>query len=63
MYPNYSKAFLELKDVFIIKVIHADSVLRIFIETKSSEQICPCYGCKTKRVHDYRIQEIDDIIF
>lgn len=63
MYPNYSKAFLDLKDVFVKKVIQADSFLKIFIETKPSEQICPCCGCKTKRVHDYRIQEIDDTPF
>jgi transposase len=60
MYPNYSKALLNLKDVFIKNVIQADSFLKIFIETKPSEQTCPCCGCKTKRVDDYRIQKIDD---
>jgi len=48
MYPNYSKAFLDLKDVFVKKVIQADSFLKVFIETKPSEQTCPCCGCKTK---------------
>ena len=63
MYPNYSKAFLDLKDVFVKNVIQEDSFLKVFIETKPSEQTCPCCGCKTKRVHDYRIQEIDDTPF
>ena len=63
MYPNYSKAFLDLKDVFVKKVIQADSFLKVFIETKPSDQICPCCRCKTRRVHDYLIQEIDDTPF
>jgi len=58
MYPNYSKAFLDLKDVFVKKVIQADSFLKIFIETKPSEQICPCCGCKTKRVHDFESRKL-----
>lgn len=63
MYPTYSKAFLDLKDVFVKKVIQADSFLKVYIETRTSEQTCPCCGCKTKRVHDYRIQEIGDTPF
>ena len=61
MYPNYSKILLNLKDVFIRRSIHSDSSLKIFIETHPKEQICPCCGQKTKRVHDYRLQEIQDI--
>ena len=60
---NYSKAFLDLKDVFVKNVIQADSFLKVFIETKPSEKTCPRCGCKTKRVHDYRIQQIDDTPF
>lgn len=62
MYPNYSKILLNLKkDVFIRRSIHSDSSLKIFIETHPKEQICPCCGQKTKRFHDYRLQEIQDI--
>jgi transposase len=61
MYPNYSKAFLDLEDVFVKKVIPADSSLKIFIETRTTEQSCPCCSSSTKRVHDYRTQKIDDI--
>jgi hypothetical protein len=34
MHPNYSKAFLDLKDVFVKNVIQADSFLKVFTETK-----------------------------
>ena len=61
MYPNYSKFFLDLEDVFVKKVITADTFIKIFIETKPSEQICPCCSQKTKRIHDYRMQQICDI--
>lgn len=50
MYPNNTKAFFNLKNVFVKNVIQADSFLKIFIKTKPSEQTYPCYGCKTKRV-------------
>ena len=61
MYPNYSKFFLDLEDVFVKKVVSADCFNKIFIETKPTEQICPCCGNKTKRIHDYRVQQICDI--
>ncbi|RKD33637.1 ISL3 family transposase [Lacrimispora algidixylanolytica] len=63
MYPNYSKAFLDLEDVFVKKVIPADSFLKVFIETRPTEQSCPCCSSSTRRIHDYRTQEIDDIPF
>ena len=49
--------------MFFLKTIQVDSLLKVFIETKPSEQTCPCRSYKTKRVHDYRIQEIDDTPF
>ena len=61
MYPNYSKTFLDLEDVLIRKVVHADSFLQIHIETRPAEQICPCCSQKTRRIHDYRFQKIQDI--
>lgn len=61
MYPNYTKTFLNLEDVFIKNVNHSDKKMDIFIETHPSEQICPCCGKITKRIHDYRTQKISDI--
>jgi transposase len=50
-----------LEDVLIRKVVHADSFLQIHIETRPAEQICPCCSQKTRRIHDYRFQKIQDI--
>ena len=61
MYPNYTKAFLNLEGVFIKKVVQADSFIKIFIQSQPAEQTCPCCGAKTKRIHDYRLQEVQDI--
>lgn len=61
MYPNYPKAFLNLEGVYIKKVLQANSFIKIFIQLPPSEQTCPCCGAKTKRIHDYRLQEIRDI--
>ena len=61
MYPNYRKTFLDLEDVLIRKVVHADTFLQIHIETRPAEQICPCCSQKTRRIHDYRFQKIQDI--
>jgi transposase len=35
--------------------------VKIFIETKISEQTCPCCGKQTRRVHDYRLQVVKDL--
>ncbi len=61
MYPNYSKTFLDLEDVFIKKVVQVDSFRQIHIETHPSNQVCPCCGQKTLRIHDYRAQKIQDV--
>nr|WP_243031472.1 ISL3 family transposase [Clostridium sp. AF37-5AT] len=45
----------------IRKVVHADSFLQIHIETRPAEQTCPCCSQKTRRIHDYRFQKIQDI--
>ena len=61
MYPNYTKAFLNLEGVSIKKVVQADSFIKIFILSQPTEQTCLCCGAKTRRVHDYRLQEVQDI--
>lgn len=61
MYPNYTKTFLNLEGVYIKKVVQADSFIEIFIQSHPTKQICPCCGTYTKRVHDYRLQEVRDI--
>ena len=62
MYPNYSKAILDLEDVFV-KKLSRQTFFKVFIKTRPSQQTCPCCCSNSKRVHNYRIQEIDDIPF
>ena len=61
MHSNCTRYLLDLEDVFIRKVVHADHFVKIFIETNTSMQTCPHCGANTKRVHDYRYQEIKDL--
>lgn len=54
---------LNIEDVIVKKVEHADTFVKIYIETVPKEQICPfCHGT-TKRIHDYRSQIIKDLPF
>lgn len=54
---------LDLKEVKVKKIIHADSYVKIFIETMPSIQTCPCCSKHTKQIHDYRMQQIKDLPF
>lgn len=63
MHSNSTKNLLNLEDVIIKKIVQADCFVKIFIETKPVEQICPCCGTTTKRIHDYRLQTIKDLPF
>ena len=63
MHPNYSNLLLDLKDVFIKKILHLDSSLKIFLETKPKPHTCPCCGNNTVKIHDYRFQTIKDLPF
>lgn len=63
MHSNITKNLLNLEGVFIKKIIPADNFVKIFLETKPSEQLCPCCGNSTKRIHDYRLQTIKDLPF
>ncbi|ABX40952.1 ISL3 family transposase [Lachnoclostridium phytofermentans] len=54
---------LNLKEVKVKNIIHGDSYVKIFIETKASVQTCPCCGRHTKQIHDYRWQSIKDLPF
>lgn len=63
MHSHCTKNLLNLEDIFIKKVVHADSSVKIFIETNPSLQTCPQCGNQTKRIHDYRWQEVKDLPF
>ena len=61
MHNNCISKLLNLKEVKVKNIIHADSYVKIFIETKPKMQICPCCGKQTKQIHDYRLQVIKDL--
>ncbi|MBQ8040415.1 MAG: ISL3 family transposase [Lachnospiraceae bacterium] len=54
---------LNIEDVIVKKIIHGDSFVKIMLETKPREHICPVCGAATKRIHDYRTQAIKDLPF
>jgi len=41
MYPNYTRAFLNLEGVYINKVVQADSFIIIFTQSQPTGQNCP----------------------
>ncbi|MEG2928998.1 MAG: transposase family protein, partial [Oscillospiraceae bacterium] len=58
---DFTTKLLGIKDVIVKKVEENEKSIEIHIEMPLKEQICPCCGCKTTSVHDYRIQKIKDI--
>lgn len=65
MYHNShcTSKLINLEDVNIRNVIHSDSWVKIFVETKPSPHVCPACGLTTQKVHDYRSQTIKDLPF
>lgn len=63
MHNHCINKLLNIKEVIIKKIVHADTFVEIFLETKPKIHVCPVCGSLTKRVHDYRIQTIKDLPF
>ena len=63
MLPNYIKDLLDLEDVIITKIVHADKYVKFFLDTKPKPHICPVCGNSTAKIHDYRWQTIKDLPF
>lgn len=61
MHNHCINKLLDLEDVIIKKIIHADHSVKIYLETKPTEQLCPACGKHTTRIHDYRYQSIKDL--
>ena len=61
MHSHCINKLINIKDVIVKKVIHSDTYVKIYLETKPHEQVCPCCGATTKRIHDYRNQRIKDL--
>lgn len=60
MHSNFINKLLKLKEVKVKKIIHNDSSIKIYLETKPREHTCPSCGSTTSRIHDYREQVIKD---
>ena len=60
---DYIKDLLDLKDVIITKIVHADKYVKFFLDTKPKPHICPVCGNSTAKIHDYRWQTIKDLPF
>lgn len=60
MHSNCIKNLLDLKEVFIKSVKNFNNSVEIHAELPISEQICPCCGSKTSKIHDHYIQPIKD---
>ena len=63
MHNHCINKLLNIEDVIVKKIIHSDSFVKIMLETKPHEHICPVCGQLTKRIHDYRMQTIKDLPF
>ena len=53
--------FLDLGNVFVENIENNFNKIVVSVSTESKEVVCPHCGHTTKRVHDYRLQNIKDI--
>lgn len=63
MHNHCINKLLNIKEVIVKKVIHADTFIKIYLETEPSEQVCPYCHSVTSKIHDYRSQVIKDLPF
>lgn len=63
MHNHCINKLLNIKDVIVKKVIQADTFIKIYLETKPTEQLCPYCNSSTSRIHDYRSQVVKDLPF
>ena len=63
MHNHCINKLLNIEEVIVKNVIHAESFVKITLETKPKEHTCPACGELTKRIHDYRMQTIKDLPF
>ena len=63
MHSHYINKLLNIEDVIIKNIRQSDTFVKIHLETKPHEQVCPCCSATTRRIHDYRYQTIKDLPF
>ena len=63
MHNHCINKLLNIEGVITKNIIHSNSSVKIMLETKPKEHICPACGQITKKIHDYRLQTIKDLPF
>ena len=61
MLSNCIKNLLNLKELIVKKVKNSKDYVEVYAEVPISEQICPCCGNSTSKIHDHYTQPIKDI--
>ena len=61
MLNNCIKNLLNLKELIVKKVKNSKDCVEVYAEIPISEQICPCCGSSTSKIHDHYTQPIKDI--
>lgn len=57
----YTEKIVGLQDVTIKEIEESEKIIRIQLEEDNQESECPCCHNKTKRIHDYRLQRVQDL--
>lgn len=63
MHNHCINKLINIEGVIVKNIIHGDSFVKLFLETKPKLHSCPVCGRLTKRIHDYRMQSIKDLPF
>ncbi len=58
---DYIEKLLEIKGIILEKIENLENDIHIYFTLKRIHHTCPSCGCKTNKIHDYRIQVIKDI--
>ena len=61
MLSNCIKNLLNLKEVIVKSIKNFENSVEIYAELPVCEQVCPCCGASTSKIHDHYLQPIKDI--
>ncbi len=61
LYTHFNKKLLGLQGANITNIEESEKNITIYIELERKAHRCSCCGTKTDKIHDYRIQKINDI--
>ena len=61
MLSNCIKNLLNLKEVIVKSIKNFENSVEIYAELPVCEQVCPCCGVSTSKIHDHYVQPIKDI--